>query len=284
MPVRRRRSEREHQAALPKGAASLYAAPPAEFVRRRNALAAELRAEGRADEAEAVRQLAKPSLAVWAINQAVRADRSNAERFITLTERLQRGPQGEAAADAAKQRRAALEGVAEAAEVALREAGHEASQQTSRRISATLEGAVADREARAALREGHLTREYDAPGFDALLGSPLHLVPKPPRGRESRPAGDRAGADARSSPRDDQRASPDVDERTRQLEAAALRRRIDAAEREERRLAALAARAEERIARLREQLRKAEEEAAEARRAAQNVARELAEARREASK
>lgn len=265
MPTRRRPPDGELSAVPPERAASLYAAPLDEFIRRRNALAAELQAEGRADEARAVRQLPKPSLAVWAINQAVRAARSAAERFIALTEQLQRAPQDAAASEAAKDRRTALDGLVEAAEAALRHAGQRASQQTSRRVSATLEGAVADRQSRQALNEGRLMREYDAPGFEALLGSPLRVVPKPPDRRGPRPPGDRAR----------------IDQRPRAAEAVALRRRLEAAAREEGRLRGLAERAGRRVAELREQLREAEAQAAQARRRAEEAAQALATARQE---
>jgi hypothetical protein len=245
----------------PQRVASLYAAPLDEFVRRRKALAAELQTEGRAEEGRAVRQLPKPSLAVWAINQAVRAAGSAAERFIALTEQLQRAPQDPAATGAAKERRAALDELVEAAEAALRRAGQRASQQASRRVAATLEGAVADRQARQALNEGRLTREYDAPGFEALLGSPLRLVPRPPDERGPRPA-------------DDQQLP-------RAAEAAALRRRLDAAVREEARLRGLAEHADRRVAELREQLREAEARSAQARRRAEEAAQALAAARQE---
>jgi hypothetical protein len=42
------------------------------FVPERDALAKRLRADGRRDEANEVKALRKPSVAAWAVNQAVR--------------------------------------------------------------------------------------------------------------------------------------------------------------------------------------------------------------------
>ncbi|HXS45756.1 MAG TPA: hypothetical protein VN751_14105, partial [Solirubrobacteraceae bacterium] len=51
----------------------LYGLAPGEFVPERDALAKALRADGRRDEAAAVKALAKPTVAAWAVNQAVRS-------------------------------------------------------------------------------------------------------------------------------------------------------------------------------------------------------------------
>ena len=51
----------------------LYGLPLDAFVPERDALAKRLRAEGRRDEAAEVKALRKPSVAAWAVNQAVRS-------------------------------------------------------------------------------------------------------------------------------------------------------------------------------------------------------------------
>ena len=50
----------------------LYGLPLEAFVGERDALAKELRAAGRRDEAAAVKALTKPTVAAWAVNQALR--------------------------------------------------------------------------------------------------------------------------------------------------------------------------------------------------------------------
>ena len=59
----------------------LYGLPREEFVGERDALAKELRADGRRDEAAAVKALAKPTVAAWAANQAVRSQKSAAREL-----------------------------------------------------------------------------------------------------------------------------------------------------------------------------------------------------------
>jgi hypothetical protein len=48
---------------------ALFQRPLAEFTSARNALAARLRKEGRAGDAERVKALAKPPAPAWAVNQ-----------------------------------------------------------------------------------------------------------------------------------------------------------------------------------------------------------------------
>jgi hypothetical protein len=59
----------------------LYGVALDEFVPARDALARELRDEGRRGEAAAVKALAKPSVAAWAVNQAVRTQRGAAREL-----------------------------------------------------------------------------------------------------------------------------------------------------------------------------------------------------------
>ena len=56
----------------------LYGLPREEFIGERDALAKELRAGGRRDEAAAVKALGKPTVAAWAANQAVRSQKKSA--------------------------------------------------------------------------------------------------------------------------------------------------------------------------------------------------------------
>ena len=52
---------------------ALYGLPLDAFVPERDALAKRLRAEARRDEADEIKALRKPSVAAWAVNQAVRS-------------------------------------------------------------------------------------------------------------------------------------------------------------------------------------------------------------------
>src|SRR5215211_7413411 len=78
-------------AELPAETERLYEVPPDEFVTERNALSRELRDAGRRDEAERVRQLRRPSLAVWAGNQLARQRELDLRRLLRAGERRRGG-------------------------------------------------------------------------------------------------------------------------------------------------------------------------------------------------
>ena len=60
----------------------LYDLPPGEFTAARNALAKALRAEGQRDDADRVAKLRRPTIAAWAINQAVRHHRDRVDALV----------------------------------------------------------------------------------------------------------------------------------------------------------------------------------------------------------
>lgn len=139
--------------------AALYALRPSEFTRHRNAQAAELRRQGRTEEATAVRRLKKPSLALWAVNSLAREQAGAVRAFAEATDRLKRVQLGgrEPVAGATDARRRALDVLLRAADAILAREGFEAASNTRERISDTLVGAAADRDTRRALLEGRLT-------------------------------------------------------------------------------------------------------------------------------
>ena len=68
--------------------AELYSAPLDEFVARRTALAKQLKAEGRADEAAEVTATRKPTVPVWAVNQLARRNKPAVEGLLDASEEL----------------------------------------------------------------------------------------------------------------------------------------------------------------------------------------------------
>src|SRR3954451_13945277 len=69
----------------------LYGLPLAQFVPARNALAKELKAAGRRDEAAAVAKLAKATVAAWAANQVLRTHGPAARELFAAGDPLARG-------------------------------------------------------------------------------------------------------------------------------------------------------------------------------------------------
>src|ERR1044071_2059980 len=72
------------------GADDLYATPPAEFIHARDALAKRLRAEGKTTDAARVQRLRKPTLALWALNRAVRTTPAHVRAFLDALARVRR--------------------------------------------------------------------------------------------------------------------------------------------------------------------------------------------------
>jgi len=68
---------------------ALYGLRPGQFVGARDALAKRLRGEGRRDEAQAVRRLARPTIPAWAINALVRDEPEWTQALVTAGRRLE---------------------------------------------------------------------------------------------------------------------------------------------------------------------------------------------------
>jgi hypothetical protein len=155
----------------------LYGADLADFVPARNRLAALLRSEGRRAEAERVRELRKPSLSAWTINQLARKRRRDVDLLLDAGHRLgvaQRalvggGADREAFDAARKAEREALKRLVQAATSILAE---RPSTATLERVSSTLRAAAVSDEARPDLARGRLTSDVDLSGFEAFAGLP----------------------------------------------------------------------------------------------------------------
>jgi len=151
---------------------ALFQVSLAEFTGARNALAKQLKNEGRALDAERVKALAKPSSPAWAVNQLYWQDPKAIERLLTLGERIRKAQTGQlrnadlrALLEEKKQMTTAL--LAKASAI-LEEAGQAASADSMRRVSATLESLAAWGDTEGVPRAGRLTVDLDPPGFDTL--------------------------------------------------------------------------------------------------------------------
>jgi hypothetical protein len=243
----------------PSALEELYAVPPKEFTRARNARVATLAKSGHHDVAEAVRRLRRPPTTLWAVNQLGRAARKRLDAFVDAVERLHRtqlrDPRG--VGEASRQQRAALEALLEAAREQLAAVGVKATPGAIGRMSSTLQGAAVDSRLAEALRQGRLTEHLAAPGFEVFAGARPARLTVLPGGRP-------AARDAANSQRDAAR--------TARRAAAREARAAQAAER--------ARKAEER-ARARHERQTA---AAEAAREVEALAEKLAEARKRLSR
>ena len=168
---------------------ALFQLPLTEYTAARNALVASLKAAGRAKDAVAVRDLPKPPLSAWAVNQLYWRHRRAFDRLMAAGEQLRKtevsrlaGRSGGLRAPLEAHRAALREATTRAAHL-LRATGHTPTPDLTRRITTTLEAlAVLGRQPSAA-RAGHLTRDVEPPGFNALAS----LVPR--KGGAARGAG-----------------------------------------------------------------------------------------------
>lgn len=163
----------------------LYGLPLAEFTEARNALARRFRDEGERASAVRVKELRKPSVPAWTVNQLVRTREVDVQRLIKAGERLRHAHEQALAGDspgdfeeAQRDEQTALSRLRAAAQETLDASGHSGSM--LERVISTLRAAATTEDGRRLLKEGRLTEELEPPGFDALLGVPLKPRAKQP--------------------------------------------------------------------------------------------------------
>jgi hypothetical protein len=154
---------------------ALFRLPLAEFTSERNAVAARLKKEGRAIDAERVKSLPKPSAPAWAVNQLYWQNPREIDRLHTVGAQAGKAQTGRSKnADLrellGEKRRMVAELMGKAASI-LKAAGHAASPDTMRRVSATIESLAVWGAIDGAPKAGRLTAELEPPGFDALAAA-----------------------------------------------------------------------------------------------------------------
>ena len=154
---------------------ALFRLPLTDFTTARNALASRLKKAGRAIEAERVKSLAKPPAPAWAVNQLYWQNPKAIEQLIAATERIRKAQTGRSKnADLREllaEKKQMMAGLTEKASAILSEAGHAASLEAMRRVSATLEALAVWGKTVGAPEAGRLTVDLDPPGFEALAAT-----------------------------------------------------------------------------------------------------------------
>src|SRR5436305_8107146 len=150
---------------------ALFKLPLTEFVGARKALAARLKQNGFVSEAEGVKALAKPSISAWTVNQLYWRHREAFDELIATGQRFHKAQATGKMVnmrEALDARREALSRLSDLSTEALRDAGHNPSLDTLRRISTTLEALSAATSVSDRPTLGRLTHDIDPPGFDSL--------------------------------------------------------------------------------------------------------------------
>ena len=144
----------------------LFRLPLAEFTGARNMLASRLKKDGRANDAERIKLLAKPSVSAWAVNQLYWEHRDEFDQLIATGKRFRSAPATRR--ESLDARRDALVQLSDLASELLRDGGHNPSQDTLRRVTATLEALSAYALLSDGPTPGRLTQDVEPPGFASL--------------------------------------------------------------------------------------------------------------------
>jgi hypothetical protein len=275
-------------------AEELYALSPGDFTAARDEQVAQARTSGNRDLARAIGALRRPTVSAWLVNQLAREAGDQVGELLALGESLRRAQQdlaGEQVRELSAQRRrlvAAL--VTEAKRLSERD-GRPVGLQVEREVEATLQAALADADAAAAVRAGCLASPLSYAGLgvgDEAGAVSWQRAPArekaPPEGQapaeKKAPARQKAPARERASPR---QGTETAAEREARLAAAEAERQARQAAAEAERRAAKIAEAEQAVRRAADAVAAAQADLAEAEaqfssaRAAQESARQQVE-------
>lgn len=188
--------QKEKQRIVDSEVDELFKLPLADFTSERNSLASRLKKTGKTAEADRVKSLVKPSISAWAVNQLYWNHRTAFEQLIATGQRFRQAQSSRLAGKVADMRQAldarreALTKLESLASEVLRDAGHNPTQDTMRRVTTTLDALSAYSSRPDAPPSGRLSQDVDPPGFE-MLGSfapgssakqqqqPLRVVPSP---------------------------------------------------------------------------------------------------------
>jgi hypothetical protein len=190
----------------------LFKLPLTEFTDARNTLAKRLKQSGRANDANVVKTLAKPSVSAWTVNQLYWHHRDAFEELLAAGQRFRKAQRGGKVADmrgALDARREALSQLSDLASSLL----NNPTPDMIRRVSTTLEAMSALASFADGPTPGRLSQDVDPPGFESLAS----FVPA------ARPAKSTTEEKATAT-----RAARQVDE-TRQVRIAAAKVSLQAA-------------------------------------------------------
>ena len=147
---------------------ALFRLPVAEFTSERNTLAARLKKEGRANDAERVKLLGKPSVSAWAVNQLYWNHRDAFDDLIALGKRFRPAQKPADRRESLDARREVLSNLSDLATELLNEAGHNPSLDMLRRVTSTLEALSTYALLSDGPTPGRLTQDVDPPSFESL--------------------------------------------------------------------------------------------------------------------
>jgi hypothetical protein len=166
----------------------LYSLAPAEFTAARDERARQARAAGQRDEAAAIKKLARPTASAWLVNQLARTAPAQLTRLYELGEELQQAQRalaGDRLRELSGPRRQVVNDLLATTSDLAAHADQPASAAVLGEVRATLEAALADGAARAAVRSGRLTKALAYAGLGEVDLAAALAAPASPRTRQS---------------------------------------------------------------------------------------------------
>lgn len=159
-------------------AAELYGIAPEDFVKERDARAAEARQAGEAAAAKAIKALRRPSTSAWLANLLVRERNDQLAELLNLGAELREAQEklaGSQMKALSQQRQQVVSALGHEARRLAAEAGHPVSDEIQRELEETLQAALSDPDSAEAVRSGQLTSALHYSGLGPAGTSP----PKP---------------------------------------------------------------------------------------------------------
>src|SRR5699024_9930659 len=159
----------------------LYALPLDEFVAARNAAAAQARRNGDRVTATRIRELVKPTVAAWTVNQVTRRHPDDIERLLGLGAEMRAATaarDGTRLAELNRTRRTELDTFVATVTASGEVSGRAVTTDTVRKLGETLEAAIIDPHSGEAVASGCLTRALQHVGFGVVdeNGSPADVI------------------------------------------------------------------------------------------------------------
>jgi DNA repair exonuclease SbcCD ATPase subunit len=213
---------------LPEVAADLYALAPDQFVGARDARAAEARKAGDRALAADIKKLRRPTAGAWLVNLLVRERRADIDQLLTLGTAL-RDAQAQLDADElrrlSQQRHQLVSTLVKEAVTIGRDRGQVPGDAAQREAEATLEAALADPAAAAALASGRLTVALHYSGFGSVdvtdaVAAPAAVAPDDRPAPPPRASG--RAATTKAAPADRRRERRDAAEQELRIAEAAI--------------------------------------------------------------
>lgn len=263
----------------------LYALAPAEFTAARNAAAREVKDSADLELAARVQELKKPSPAAWAVNLLARQRADELEQLAELgetmreaQEELDRAQLGELT----RQRRALVTALAREASRLASEARHNLTATVVEEVAKTLQAALNDPAAAAAVRSGRLVRGLEATGIEPVDLTDAVAAPSASMVSAPRPAAERKAVRDLAAVRAAKEAEKRAEEA--ELEVRGIERSISDVETRRARLESRLADLEEQVSALEDELRESDRDLRALGRDRDRAARRSADLRAEAAR